>query len=135
MTITICGSIKFFDQMIKIQKKLEQMGHSIFMPIQIDGVDYWAEDNSGRVNAKRSFGLISEHMNKIEKSDAILVVNITKKDIENYIGANTFAEMSFAHYKNKKIFVLNQLLNQPYIKDEIQTMEPVVINGDLSLII
>jgi hypothetical protein len=134
MTITICGSIKFFDHMVEIQKKLEKLGHTIHMPIKVPGVDYWAEDNSGRVNAKRNLGLIGEHMNKIENSDAILVVNITKKDIENYIGANTFAEMSFAHYRGKKIFVFNPLPSQPYIKDEIQTMDTVVLGGDVDRI-
>lgn len=77
---------------------------------------------------------MSEHMKKIEKSDAILVVNITKNDIENYIGANTFAEMVFSDYKKKKIFVLNPLPKQAFIKDEIESMETVVINGNLSQI-
>lgn len=117
--------------MIEVRKKLEEMGHTVLMPIKVPGVDYWAEDNSSRVNAKRSLGLIGEHMNKIDKSDAILVVNITKKDIDNYIGANTFAEISFAHYKGKKIFVLNSLPNQPYIKDEIEAVDAIVLNGDI----
>jgi hypothetical protein len=43
------------------------MGHTIHMPIKVAGVDYWTEDNSGRVNAKRNLGLVDEHMNKIDK--------------------------------------------------------------------
>lgn len=135
MIITICGSIKFFDQMIEVQKELERMGHTIFMPIQADGVDYWSEDGASRVQAKKKLELISEHMNKIEKSDAILVVNITKKELENYIGANTFLEIGFAHYRDKKIYLLNPAPNQKYIEDEMLTMEPIVINGDLTKII
>lgn len=135
MIITICGSIKFFNQMIEVQKELERMGHTIFMPIQADGVDYWSEDGASRVQAKKKLELISEHMNKIEKSDAILVVNITKKEIENYIGANTFLEIGFAHYRDKKIYLLNPAPNQKYIEDEMLTMEPIVINGDLTKII
>ncbi len=134
MIITICGSLKFFEQMVEVQKKLEGMGHSVHMPIKVAGVDYFADDNSGRVNAKRNLGLIGRHMDKINKSDAILVVNVTKKDIENYIGANTFAEMSFAHYRGKKIFVLNPLPGQPYIKDEIQAMDIIALNGDVGKI-
>lgn len=134
MKITLCGSIKFFDQMVEIQKKLEQMGHTIFMPIKADGVDYWAKDNISRVEAKKKLELISEHMDKIEKSDAILVVNLTKGDIENYIGANTFLEIGFAHYRDKKIYFLNEIPNQKYIEDEILTVEPIVLKGDLRLI-
>ncbi len=110
------------------------MGHVVLMPIKVDGVDYWSGDNSGRVVAKGKLRLIDEHMDKIEKSDAILVVNITKGDIKNYIGANTFLEIGFAHYRGRKIYSLNPLPDQPYIKDEIETINPVVLSGDLTQI-
>ncbi len=134
MKITICGSIKFMDEMIKVQKKLEKIGFKVYMPIKAKGVDYWAEDNTERVKAKKKFGFINEHMDRIEKSDAILVVNITKGKIKNYIGANTFLEMGFAHYRKKKIYVLNQLPNQKYIIDELLTFDPIILNGKLNLI-
>ena len=73
-------------------------------------------------------------MNKIEKSDAILVVNVTKGDIKNYIGANTFLEIGFAHYIDKKIYLLNEIPNQKYIEDEILAVEPIILNGDLTII-
>lgn len=134
MKITVCGSIKFMDEMIKTQVKLEKMGFVVFMPIKAKGVDYWAKDNTERVKAKKKFGFISEHMDRIEKSDAILVVNVTKGKIKNYIGANTFLEMGFAHYRKKKIYILNPLPKQDYIIDELLTFEPIVINGKLNLI-
>ena len=46
MKITLCGSIKFFDKMVDIQKILEASGHSVFMPIQVPVVNYWDEDGS-----------------------------------------------------------------------------------------
>lgn len=134
MKITLCGSIKFMDQMQAIQKELEEMGHVVLMPIKAKGVDYWSEDNRSRVEAKKKFELISEHLDKIEESDAILIVNLTKGEIENYVGANTFLEMGFAHYRKKKIYLLNPLPVQPYIRDEIETIDPLILNGDLSLI-
>lgn len=120
--------------MLDIQKQLEAAGHTVLMPVKADGVDYWAADNSTRVAAKKGLELISEHFNKIEKSDAILVVNITKGDIKNYIGANTFLEIGFAHHGGKKIFLLNAVPDQPYIIDEILTIDPVCLNGDLTKI-
>jgi translation elongation factor EF-Ts len=134
MIITICGSIKFFDQMVGIQKELEELGHTIYMPVKAPGVDYWSKDNTSRVEAKKDLELISEHFKKIEKSDAILVVNITKGDVENYIGANTFLEIGYAHYIGKKLYLLNPTPDQPYILDEIQTVDPIVLNGDLTKI-
>lgn len=135
MTITICGSIKFMDQMKEAEKELLALGHQVLMPIKAVGVDYWAEDRISRVQAKKQQELIGEHMDKIAKSDAILVVNVTKKDIKNYIGANTFLEIGFAHYQKKKIFFLNPIPNQPYIIDEIETVEPKIINGDYSKLV
>ncbi|MFA6013231.1 MAG: hypothetical protein WC799_24795 [Desulfobacteraceae bacterium] len=101
------------------------------MPNKAEGVDYWAKDNKSRVEAKKKFRFIDEHLDKIEKSDAVLIVNITKKDVVNYIGANTFLEMGFAYYRKKKIFTLNPLPDQPFIVDELLTFEPIVLNGHL----
>ena len=109
MVITICGSIKFYDEMLNAKVQLEKLGHKVLIPGKAQDVDYWEKDNTKRVEAKKKFEFISEHMDKIENSDAILVVNITKKDIKNYIGANTFLEMGFDHYRKKKIFTLNPL--------------------------
>jgi len=134
MKIVICGSIKFYDDMVKAQKELEKMGHVVLMPTKAEGVDYWAKDNRARVEAKKKFEFIGEHFDKIEKSDAVLIVNVTKKEIENYIGANTFLEMGFAYYRKKKIYTLNPLPSQFYIIDELLTFDPIVLNGRLDAI-
>jgi len=134
MTITICASLKFWDETLELKSKLEKLGHTVYTPIKVDGVDYWEEDGSKRVAAKKTQDLISEHMKKIEQSDAILVANYTKKDIENYIGANTFMEIGFAHYLKKKIFLLNSIPDQPYIREELESVDSTVLNGDLSKI-
>lgn len=134
MKIAICGSIKFYDEMLQAQRELESLGHVVLMPTKAQGVDYWTEDNRARVEAKKKFEFIGEHFDKIEESDAILVVNVTKKEIENYIGANTFLEMGFAYYRKKKIYTLNPIPNQPYIIDELLTFDPIVLNGNLELI-
>lgn len=137
MIITICGSMRALPEMEEVKSKLEELGHEVLMPVKDEHgeIDYWAEDNITRVRAKQKYGLISEHLNKIEKSDGILVVNTTKNDIENYIGANTFLEIGFAHHHNKKIYLLNPVSEQKYIIDEVQAIDPVVIHGDLTKLI
>ncbi len=126
--------MKFNSEMIALQKELESAGHTVFMPIAIANLDYWQEDGAKRVEAKKGQNLVATHMDKIEKSDAILVANYTKGDIKNYIGANTFLEMGFAHYRGKKIYSLNELPDQKYISDELLSFEPVILNGDISKI-
>jgi hypothetical protein len=134
MTITICGSMKFHDDMVRIQAELGQAGHTVFMPIKAKGVDYWEKDGSKRIAAKKGLDLIGEHMRKIGKSDAILVVNMDKNEVKNYIGANTFIEIGYAHFIKKKIFLLNSIPDLPYIFEELTSTEPIVINGDLKKI-
>jgi len=134
MTITICGSIKFIEEMRSIEKRLINIGHKVYMPVKAPGVDYWEKDNSKRVIAKRGLGLIEKHLDKIEISDAILVVNVDKLRKKNYVGANTFTEICFAHYRKKKIFFLNPIPRQSYILDELQSIDPIILNEDLSKI-
>jgi hypothetical protein len=117
--------------MLGIQQRLEEMGHEVLMPIEVPGLDYWSEDGSLRVKAKRAHDLISEHFRKIEESDAVLVVNMTKGDIKNYIGANTFLELGFAHYLGKRIYLLFPIPDQPYILDEVLAIGAIVLDGDV----
>lgn len=134
MKITICSSLKFWDEIQNLRDQLEELGHTVYMPIKAEGVDYWEEDGSKRIAAKKTQELISEHMEKIENSDAILVTNYTKRETENYIGANTFLEVGYAHHMGKKIYFLNPIPDQPYIREELEAVSPVVLNGNLSKI-
>ena len=77
--------------------------------------------------------LIRWNWERIQKDEAILVINLTKKGIENYIGGNTFLEMGFAYVSNKKIFLWNDIPDMLYT-DEIKAMQATVINGNIDLI-
>jgi len=134
MTITLCGSLKFMDEIEGIDKKLKALGHRTFLPIKTPGIDYWDKNYHLMIEPPKRFGLFGKHMKMIEQSDAILVANFPKGEIENYIGANTFIEMAFARYLGKKVFLLNPLPNQYYIADELESMEPVVLDGNLKKI-
>jgi len=40
MKIVICGSIKFYKDMLNAEKELEKLGHKVLMPVKAKGVDY-----------------------------------------------------------------------------------------------
>lgn len=52
----------------------------------------------------------------------------------NYVGGNTFLEMGFAHVLGKPIFMQFPIPDMGY-RDEMEAMNPRVINGDLAAIL
>ena len=131
MTITICGSLKFFKEMQELQKRLESFGHTVHLPIYVEGIDYWSEDGVPKVQAKKLQDLMKKHMELIRQADAVLIANYTKGGAVNYIGGNTYLEMGIAHFFEKPIYLLNPAPDQAYINDELQSMDLIVLNGDL----
>jgi hypothetical protein len=146
MKICLCGSIAFYDQLLIIQKKLEKLGHKVELPPlkikdekgkPISVTDYYnlrkAETNDRSWIWQRKRDSIRMHFDKINWSDAILVLNYDKKGIANYIGGNVLMEMGVAFYLNKPIYLLQPLPEISY-REEILGMFPIVINRNLSKI-
>jgi hypothetical protein len=138
MIISICGSMQFYKEMSAIQKKLESAGHTVLVPKSIELMEtigyVHPSIDEAKVAAKIQHDFIKEHFRKIEKSDAILVLNFDKKGIKNYIGGNTFLEVGLAYWLGKKVYLLNPIPEMDYVT-ELRAMQPVVINGDLSLVV
>lgn len=140
MKIALCGSTDFYPEMDKLQDDLVALGHSVFHPrdtalasANIVFTPQHKQDMSPEARIKKNM-LIKSHMNAIADSDAILVVNLEKNGIRNYIGGNVFLEMGFALAYGKKIFVLNAVPESSYV-DEITGMLPVVLGGNLEKIV
>lgn len=51
-----------------------------------------------------------------------------KGGIDNYIGPNTFAEIAFATYYKKEVYLLNDIY-EPY-KDELIAWHVIPLKGD-----
>lgn len=62
-----------------------------------------------------------------------MAVNEKKNGIENYIGGNTFLEMSFGHVLDKPVYILNNIPKLSYTS-EIIAMQPIILKGNLSKI-
>ena len=117
--IVLCGSMKVKEKIIEVAKELEKMGYNVLLPVEcMQGLE--------KVIASRA------HFDRISnpENDTILIVNETKNGIENYIGPNSFAEIAFGFYFNKRVFLLNNIY-EPY-KDEIIGWKVKCLNADLS---
>jgi len=141
MKITLCGSINFVEEILEIKNKLVRMGHEVFVPKSI--IDFSIKNSEEaeklKTDKKRYIEEIkptytTNHFELIEKSDAILVVNLEKNNIKNYIGGATFAEMMVAFYLGKKIFLLNPIPQDERLKfivDEMEAIKPIILNGKI----
>jgi len=77
---------------------------------------------------------VKEHFDKVKAGDAILVLNYDKLGKLAYIGPNTFLEMGVAFHENKKIFLLNSPSPLDPNLEEIEALEPVVLDGNIAKI-
>lgn len=89
--ITICGSMRYSKQMMKIAEELElKEGYAVIQCVyNVDGLKYEGLDASI---------LDKIYRKKIDISDAIYVVNI-----DGYIGNSTKNEIEYAKNKGKEI--------------------------------
>ena len=89
--ITICGSMRYSKEMMKIAEELElKQGYAVIQCVyNVDGEKYEGVDASI---------LDKIHRKKIDISDAIYVVNIN-----GYIGNSTKNEIEYAKQNNKEI--------------------------------
>ncbi len=144
MKIVVCSSLDFTYKIQETKEKLEKEGHEVIIPLNakkiIDGEITFekykrVKESQGDSIFRKMAGtdLIKRYFGIIRDSDCILVVNERKKGIDGYIGGNTLLEMGFAYVLGKKIYLLN---NIPWISytDEIEHMNPIILNGNLSKI-
>ena len=140
MKIVICASISFTNKIKEVADYLSKKGYEIEIPFTSQRIINGEFTLEEFLNEKQKNGdgalrkihddLIKRYYEIIKNSDAVLVVNMDKKGIENYIGGNTLIEMAFAHVLDKKVFLLNPIPEISY-KDEIMAMQPVILNSNL----
>lgn len=153
MKITICGSIGFYKEMESARDELMRLGHEVKIPeLALEAPEEfggdkkvyfgkWIEENGG-IDAfpagheiwDLKEGAISDHYEKIDWCDAILVINEEKRGISGYIGGNTLIEIGVAFYLKKPIYILNTVSSELSYKQEILGMKPIMLGGDLSLV-
>lgn len=96
--ICICGSTKFKDEIIQIQKDLTLQGYIVI------GMHLFSQDEGIELTKEQLIMLKEKHRLKISLSEAIYVVNPN-----GYIGDSTREEIEFAISKGKKIMSLEPL--------------------------
>lgn len=119
--IVLCGSVKFKERFFEVEEQLKARGYEVILPKEL--TEELTKEEASRL-----------HFSQVESkdTDAILVINCNKNGKNNYIGANTFAEIAFAFYFNKKIYLLNDMFKGCIEELEAWKAEP--LQGDLEKI-
>lgn len=95
--ITLCGSLKFQKEMMKIAQSQALEGICVLTPTYpvLKNID---------ITDKQLNYFKEEHIKRIELSDAILVV-----DVNNYIGESTNIEIEYAKKLDKEIIYYSKI--------------------------
>jgi hypothetical protein len=89
--ITLCGSTKFRDEFLDVQKRLTLQGNIII------SVGLFGHSGDNEVWTENTKVMLDEmHLRKIDLADEIFVINKG-----GYIGASTRKEIDYASGKNK----------------------------------
>jgi hypothetical protein len=135
MKIFIASSKHFYSKIKEVAKYLESKGHNVSYPNSYD--DPFTEERFKKMGSKEHQKWKAMMMRRDEENirpkDAILVLNLEKKGIPNYIGGATFLEVYKAWELEKKIFFYNPLPSCSFT-DELRGIDPIIINGDLNKI-
>jgi hypothetical protein len=112
MTITICGSTRFKDQILEVAEGLTLDGHIVMMPTVF-------RHDDPNLTTEMRIRLENQHREMINKSDAIFVVNVDK-----YIGEATYSMLDWATRMKKEVYFLEEI-NPP-----AEEAEPVAPKED-----
>ncbi len=141
MKIYVLGSTSFMHEMVQAKNDLITLGvegwiHPDYEAF-VRGEKLSIVDKAKTEHAavKRENNYLKVHYQHIIESDAIVIVNGKKNDIDNYIGGNVLIEMGQAYVNNKKIFLYNDIPTELPYTAEIECMDPICLRGDLKNIL
>jgi len=136
MKIGIIGSMHFSEKMLEAAEELKKLGHEPLLSNFVNS--FLGKDDGEKEKIKLSQKFEEDAMKRdwstMKDSDALLVINLERHGIKNYIGGNTLFELAAGYFGGKKIFLYNPIPDISYYKTELQAVRPVILNGDLSKI-
>lgn len=128
-------------EMVSVKNRLCDLGYegwihpdyeSLVNGEKLDIIERAEKSQSEHAAVKRENDYLRVHYRHIRESDGVLVVNLEKDGIENYIGGNALIEMGQAYVNDKKIFLLTEIPKDMPYAAEIECMDPICLHGDLN---
>lgn len=113
--IVICGSMRFVDEMKEWRDRLESEGYEVETPTLFDFHKVRDEEKDLERFEEIKRKETKNHFDKVRGADVLLILNYDKDGKGNYIGGNTFAEITYAvalnlcHGRDIEIYTMNPL--------------------------
>ena len=101
--ITLCGSTRFKDEFLKVQKDLTLKGNiviSVGLFSHSGDSEVWENMDEGTLTTTKEM-LDDMHKRKIDMADEIFVINVN-----GYIGESTKSEIEYAKSLGKRVIYL-----------------------------
>jgi hypothetical protein len=123
-------------EMMDAKTVLEGMGHFVIVPKDTERYASGVLDPESARESTRNkieYDLIRGYYGLIVDADAVLVVNVDKRGIRNYVGGNSFLEAAFAHVLGKRLYFMNDIPEMSY-SDELAAFQPEILKGNMNII-
>lgn len=91
--ITLCGSIRFREELERIETELTLAGHVVLTPVALDPASDLTEEQRARLGRV--------HLQKVSMADEVLVVNVG-----DYVGESTRREIEHARSRGVAVSYL-----------------------------
>lgn len=112
VALTICSSSKFYDTAQSLAKKIERAGVVVYTP----RFDF--NEEVTEVSKEEKIRLTHEFLQKIDRSDAIYVI-----DVGGYTGRSVCIEIGYASALGKAV-----LVSEPAAENAVQALTTEVIS-------
>ncbi|MFL6120637.1 hypothetical protein [Actinophytocola sp.] len=113
--------------MTRIGEILESTGLEVVTPVPDEPEGPWSVEMSTDLKRKASRRHIA-HI-RHHATAAVLVVNVDRDGVRNYVGPNSFAEISIAFADDRQVFLLQGM--PEYYADELAAWGVNCLQGDL----
>lgn len=101
----------FIDEMERIAMALEDLGFKALSPVREEhGLDWTSLSRTEMLTLKKAY--VDIHLDKIRRSDAVLIANFRKHGVEGYVGPNTLMEAAFAYAAGIPVIFLHDPCDQ-----------------------
>lgn len=127
MKILIHASLDFKPQIITAASTLTNFGCEILLP---DLTRY--QHIRDRDGDRERFNTIKRRLQRengdnVAAADVLLILNLSHRGVENYVGGNSFYEMAIAFYLEKPIMLTHAIPADMAYTEEIEAFGPRII--------